>query len=326
MSKPETLLVFGDSLSDQGNAFDLSGRVLKVPIPPASAGYNGWFSNGLIQSGVTADLLGVEAENYAVGGARAVGSRTVEQYLEENDFDTPEIMLADPDPVALATDTYLGGQLERYLLDALANPPADGTAAAIWIGANDYNALPLDASQELVQETIAAVVGNTILAAGAIAATGVERIFLYNLPAPEFLPLPLPPEFGAVVDGHNAALAQGAAFLASQGVDAEIVDMHRIGGGDHRRPAHLRAEPGLPRPADAARHREPADLGAGGAGLVHRGQPGGGGGRREPDRLHRLPAPELGGARRPRGFRRGQHDGQPRLPRAGGRRAPDRAG
>ena len=73
------------------------------------------------------------------------------------------------------------------------------------------------------------MVGNTIAAAGAIAATGVERIFIYNLPAPEFLPLPLPPEFGAVVDGHNALLAQGAAFLASQGVDAEIVDMHRIG-------------------------------------------------------------------------------------------------
>ena len=122
MSKPETLLVFGDSLSDQGNAFDLSGRVLKVPIPPASAGYNGWFSNGLIQSGVTADLLGAEAENYAVGGARAVGSRTVAQYLEESDFDTPEIMLADPDPVALATDGYLGGQLKRYLLDAAGEP------------------------------------------------------------------------------------------------------------------------------------------------------------------------------------------------------------
>ena len=39
----------------------------------------------------------------------------------------------------------------RYLLDALANPPADGTAAAIWIGANDYNALLLDASLELVR-------------------------------------------------------------------------------------------------------------------------------------------------------------------------------
>ena len=79
MTKPDALLVFGDSLSDAGEAYDLSGRVVKVPIPPDSAGYNGWFSNGLIQSRVTADLLAVPAEVYAVGGARAVGSRTVEQ-------------------------------------------------------------------------------------------------------------------------------------------------------------------------------------------------------------------------------------------------------
>jgi phospholipase/lecithinase/hemolysin len=229
MGKPEALLVFGDSLSDHGNAFDLSGRVLKVPVPPVSAGYNGWFSNGLVQSGVTADLLGVPAAFYAVGGARAVGSRTVEQYLVENHYDTPEIMLADPDPVALATDGYLGGQLKRYLLDAAASPPPEATAAAIWIGANDYNALPPDATPELVAETVAAVVGNTILAAGAIAATGVERILIYNLPKPEFLPLPLPPAFGAVVDAHNAALAERTAYLVSQGVGAEIVDMHRVG-------------------------------------------------------------------------------------------------
>jgi phospholipase/lecithinase/hemolysin len=229
MSKPAALLVFGDSLSDHGNAFDLSGRVVKVPIPPASAGYAGWFSDGLVQSAVLADLLGVGSANYAVGGARAVGSRTVAEYLAENDYDTAEIMLPNPDPAALATDTYLRGQVGRYLQDAAANPPADGTAAAIWIGANDYNGLLPDPTPEKVFATISAVVGNTIAAAGQIAATGVERILLYNLPSPEFLPLPLPPEFGQVVDLHNAALAAGAAFLQSQGVDAEIVDMHRIG-------------------------------------------------------------------------------------------------
>ena len=117
-----------------------------MPIPPDSAGYNGWFSNGLIQSEVTADLLGAALDNFAVGGARAIGSRTVAEYLAESDYDTPEIMLPDPDPAALATDTYLGGQLGRYLAGAAANPPEAGTAAAIWIGANDYNGLPPDAS------------------------------------------------------------------------------------------------------------------------------------------------------------------------------------
>jgi hypothetical protein len=81
---------------------------------------------------------------------------------------------------------------------------------------------------EQVAQTITAVVGSTIAAAVAIAATGVDHIRLYNLPGPDFLPLPLPAEFAQVVDLHNAALAQGAAVLASQGVDAEIVDMHRM--------------------------------------------------------------------------------------------------
>ncbi|MFO1143452.1 MAG: SGNH/GDSL hydrolase family protein [Amaricoccus sp.] len=230
MSKRDTLLVFGDSLSDLGAAYELSGEVIKVPIPPSSAGYNGWFSNGVIQSGVTADLLGLDAEGYAVGGARAVGSRTVEQYLVDNGYDTPEIMLPNPDATALATDTYLGGQVKRYVADTLLHPPSEGTMAAIWIGANDYNGLPPDATPEQVAQTITAVVTNTVAAAGAIAATGVEHILLYNLPGPDFLPLTLPPAFAQVVALHNAALAQGVAGLASLGIDAEIVDMNRITG------------------------------------------------------------------------------------------------
>ena len=66
-------------------------------------------------------------------------------------------------------------------------------------------------------QTIAAVVGNTLAAAGAIALTGVERILLYNLPEPEFLPVPLPPSFAQVVAAHNAALAQGVALLRPRG-------------------------------------------------------------------------------------------------------------
>ncbi len=229
MSAPDRLLVFGDSLSDSGNFFDLSGAVLRVPLPPESAGYAGRFSNGAVQSEVSALLLEATLDNYAVGGARAVGSRTVAEYIALNGFDTPEIMLPDPDPTVLATDVFLGGQIGRYLADAAANPPAPGTAAAFWIGANDYNALPPDASPVEVAQTIAAVVGNTVLAAGAVAQTGVEQILLYNLPSPEFLPLPLPPAFGLVVEAHNAALATGAALLESQGIDTEIIDMNRMG-------------------------------------------------------------------------------------------------
>lgn len=225
-SKPTKLIVFGDSLSDAGAVQDLTSQVIKVPIPPESAGYAGWFSNGNIQSLVTADLLGAEADVFAVGGARAVGSRTVADYLAANHYDTPEILLPSPDPDVLATDTYFTAQVGRYLAG---NPVAEpGTAAAIWIGANDYNALPPDSTPEQVGAAISAVVGTTLAAAGALAATGVQKVFLYNLPAPDFLPVDLPPAFGLVVANHNAALAQGAAHLSSLGIETEIVDMNRM--------------------------------------------------------------------------------------------------
>lgn len=228
MARPDRLVLFGDSLSDSGNAFALSGAVLKVAIPPDSAGYNGWFSNGLIQSEVTARLLGAELDNYAVGGARAVGSRTVAQYVAENGYDDPDILLPDPDPTALATDTYLGGQVGRYLADAAMNPPDADTAGVIWIGANDYNALTGSETPAEVAQLIGQVVGNTVAAAGTMALTGVGHVYIYNLPEPDFLPVTLPPAFAQVVANHNLGLAFGVASLRSQGVDAEIIDMNRM--------------------------------------------------------------------------------------------------
>lgn len=236
MTPVDRILVFGDSLSDTGGLYGLLEGVLKQPIPPDSAGYAGVFSNGLVQSAVTLDLLGADGDVYAFGGARAVGSRTVAQYLAQNGYD-PDILLPNPDQGALDTDTYFTAQVLRYLHAAPADPPDAGTVATIWIGANDYNALSPTATREEVEQTVAAVVGTTVEAAAAIAQTGVGRILLYNLPSPDFLPVSLPPAFGQVVAAHNATLAQAAALLASHGIAAEIVHMNRIAGeivGDAR--------------------------------------------------------------------------------------------
>ena len=287
--KPEAIYMFGDSLSDLGAFYALSGQVLKVPLPPASAGYEGWFSNGLVQSGVTGDLLDVPTEVYAVGAARAVDTRTVEQYLVDNGFDTPEVMLPDPSQAALDTDINLGGQVGRFVASG---PPAEGAAAGIWIGANDYNNLPSDATPELVKQTIEAVIGSILGAAGALAHAGVDRILLYNLPSPKLLPdvVPLPPGAEEIVDAHNATLLGGVALLASQGIEASIVDMHRIGDEILADFAHLRAEPGLSRNADAARPRQRSDLGPGAERLAHPGEPGAGGRRSVAGRLLRRAA------------------------------------
>ncbi len=56
------VIVFGDSLSDTGNVFSVSGS------PPAPY-FGGRFSNGLVWPEVAADAWGIPLTNYAYGGA-----------------------------------------------------------------------------------------------------------------------------------------------------------------------------------------------------------------------------------------------------------------
>jgi hypothetical protein len=224
---------------------ELSGKVLKVPVPPASAGYAGNFSNGEVQSGFTPGLLGVGAEVYAVGSARAIGSRTIGEYVDgleaflENvvGIPDPDIRRADPDQAALATDFNLGAQVGRFLADAGPTGAAPGTAAAILIGANDYNALfsrPTPPTQADVAQTIFGVQSSIGLATQRVLGAGVEQVLLYNLPDASFFPPPPnvdPAVIAAgdqVIRAHNDALAGLAADFRAAGADVRIIDINRI--------------------------------------------------------------------------------------------------
>jgi hypothetical protein len=59
-----TLVVFGDSLSDNGNLFDLIG----FPQPPA---WEGRFSNGPVYTEQLASFLHMRLDDRAFGGAEA---------------------------------------------------------------------------------------------------------------------------------------------------------------------------------------------------------------------------------------------------------------
>lgn len=236
-SNTERLVFFGDSLSDHGRIFGLTSQVLKVPVPPASAGYAGWFSNGEVQSGYTTDLLNLEADYYAAGGARARGSRTIGEYIEA--FGQPDILRPGPLPQdVLDTDTFLGGQVGSYLADLGSSPAKPGTAAVFFFGVNDYNNLdPEDPpTEDEAVRFVGEVLGSIMNGARAVAAAGVEQVILYNLPDPTFFPIELiyEPEIidlgQRLVAAHNAGLAGVAGLLRAGGVDAEIVDIHRIGG------------------------------------------------------------------------------------------------
>ncbi len=83
------LVVFGDSLSDNGNLFKLTGS----PQPPY---WNGHFSNGPTYAEQLAQWLGVPLDDRAFGGAEATGnlpislSNQVAAYIAQPDHPTAE--------------------------------------------------------------------------------------------------------------------------------------------------------------------------------------------------------------------------------------------
>jgi phospholipase/lecithinase/hemolysin len=250
---PGRIVYFGDSLSDHGALHEVTSRVLTVPVPPASAGYAGWFSNGEVQSGVTPGLLGASADWYAVGGARALGVRTIQDLIDENlEGETPPFdpVLDTATPEDLAFDINLGGQVARFLADAAAGGPVPGTAAAFFVGFNDYAGFQ-PASQAEAIAFVAAVVGQTVAAAATVGAAGAGTILLYELPGLSFFPTAafLTPEQIALADmaiaAHNAGLQQGAALLRQGGLTVELVDMHRIAGELVADPSAFGLLPGL---------------------------------------------------------------------------------
>jgi Ca2+-binding RTX toxin-like protein len=202
-----SLVFFGDSLTDNGNLFALTGG---FPPPPY---VQGRFSNGPTYAEILPWLVGVPAVNVAFGGAEAV---------------------TDPTDSPLQRATNLDAQLATYLGGLPTGGAPDGTAAVINIGNNDYLRIPPTATPAEIGARVEAVLGTVAGAAQTLLASGVDKIILFTLPSVAVTPLgaTLPPAQRAgavaVVEAHNAGLHQLAAGLAAGGVDVEVVDIFRL--------------------------------------------------------------------------------------------------
>ncbi|RDK06826.1 SGNH/GDSL hydrolase family protein [Cupriavidus lacunae] len=165
--QPRPFIVFGDSLSDPGNAFVLLGTDIVPPFqslvpsaPYARGGHH--FSNGktwieqLVKAGPALRNPGVFF-NYAVGGSRA----------------------------RLAGPYDLTGQVSRYLADAGGQAAADAVYV-VWIGGDDLRdavvALATDPSGAqsalILQQAIGVIQNNLLLLYGA----GARNFLVPNLP------------------------------------------------------------------------------------------------------------------------------------------------
>ncbi|MFQ4135508.1 SGNH/GDSL hydrolase family protein [Nodosilinea sp. PGN35] len=159
-----SLTIFGDSLSDPGNLFGLTGF---FPPFPYSLGR---FSNGDIWADYLVNDIGFEpaqVQNFALGGATTG---------RDNGLDTLLGQLTGTDPnlpgLLNQVDDYLSG-----LGEGAANP--DGLYV-VWAGANDLFNLPSDPAA--IPAFLANSVQNIATAIGSLAARGADTFLVPNLP------------------------------------------------------------------------------------------------------------------------------------------------
>ncbi|MDY6937551.1 MAG: SGNH/GDSL hydrolase family protein [Cyanobacteriota bacterium] len=182
------IYVFGDSLSDTGNAFaGTNGQ-----IPPSPPYFDGNFSNGPIWVELLASDLGLtpnQNTNFAVGGA-TTGLEAL--FVVEN----PPIQVPVPGVLG-QVGFYLDG---LQTTSSTADPDALYT---IWAGANDYLFSNLTDPSGPVSNLEAAI--------SALAGAGAQNILVANLPSLGLLPLTngnpdISAGLNVLSQAHNASL------------------------------------------------------------------------------------------------------------------------
>jgi len=170
-------VVFGDSLSDAGNAAFITSNAFP-PSPP----YAGTFSNGPTAAQYMANLLGVSvglgwsglsaaANNYAVGGGlNGIGNYNVQI------GNPPGLGAAFP----VMADTGIRQQMERYALVNPVVPNAASTLFMVWGGPNNIF-LGAETGGDPTVYIPAALndLGNDLLM---LAGMGARHLFVPNMP------------------------------------------------------------------------------------------------------------------------------------------------
>lgn len=117
----DKIVIFGDSLSDNGNLYTVSSAAHKVislvPIVPMNPPYfNGRFSNGIVWNEIVSQAMNMELANYAYGGAWA-----------ESVWNSGVVV-----PFDLAT------QVNFHVVHAARDFNKGKHLYVLWAGANDY--------------------------------------------------------------------------------------------------------------------------------------------------------------------------------------------
>ena len=203
--------VFGDSLSDTGNLFELTGNV-EPPSPPY---FDGRFSNGPVWIETLADLLDLDIDfdttvvDNPLANIQAVGGAFTDVRNSNDD-----LIMPPPDTGILSqVDNFktAGGKIKRKDL------------VIVWGGANDY-------VFDLFLADPADVVDDIKHAIEDLEELGARRFLVPNLPDLGRTPLavlnsPLDVFLTELTELHNAALSPMIAELREDLPDVVIVEL-----------------------------------------------------------------------------------------------------
>lgn len=185
------VFVFGDSLSDNGNAYEATGS----GFPASPPYFPGRQTNGLVWAEPMTNDLGVTLTNYAVAGAQT-GTGNV----KSDDF-----------PVLAGTG--LQTQVGQFVSDLGGGAADPGAIYAVFAGANNFCLTCFTPGVDDPEEFINQGVTEILTAVGTLQATGAQKFVVFGLPdlglAPRAAGIPIPgiqDMLSMLTDGWNAAL------------------------------------------------------------------------------------------------------------------------
>lgn len=208
-AKFDKIIAFGDSLSDNGNVYNMLSMAKNViplvPLIPKNPPYfEGRFSNGMVWVEHLAKSLDIPLVNYAYGGAWAEGFYDSMQIL-------PPSLGTQVDMYSVNPSTIVDFKMHQHLY-------------VIWAGSNDYMQGRKD-TEYATTNTVETIANQ----AEWLLRLGAKHVLLLNLADLSRMPSAMAkgPDFAValrkLVDKHNEKLAARVEKMRRQHADAEIV-------------------------------------------------------------------------------------------------------
>ncbi|MBB1499772.1 SGNH/GDSL hydrolase family protein [Paracoccus sp. MC1862] len=220
---------FGDSLTDNGNLFELAQGLVAQSALLSYVGTDGRLSDGPTYAEYVDDLLGVpQGRNYALAGAEAAGTQRMGDLFTELRF-TDALLVPETDP-RLDLDTNIGAQADRFGADMAGTRLTDATGF-ILAGSNDFFNIRSPSDGPAI---VTAAVQGTLSAATDLLGFGMGEVVISTLPVPLFFPAlragdpAQAAQSVALSAAHTAALRQGVEALQAQGQDVRLLDIQPI--------------------------------------------------------------------------------------------------